>query len=615
MLTVAMALAAAGLFYVSSNDRLTELGRRNLDGELALEAAELEATMLELTHDLQLMAHTPPIQGLVRAERGGGVDPMDGSTIAQWRARLTVLFSELLRNKPAYLQARYIRGDEQAMELLRVDRPAVGEPFQAVPLEELQSKAHAPYVRATLARPPEDVYVSELNYNREYGRIQEPRIPVIRAAVPVHTPQTPEPYGLVVLNLDARPLLEALKVLPSSHQTLYAVNGDGHYVLHPTPGVAFSHDPGDPPAVAPDFPRILDVLEHRSDGRAQVMGDQVVAMQRVPLSSDPDGSAVGLIIVQPVDSLIQTNVDALRGLAPLFVILTLFGLVLGTLLARQAVRPMVELATAVRGMDMDKRRLDRPRGLTGEAAALADSLEHAVTSLRAADRVEANNRELRQFVYVASHDLQEPLRTITTFASVLDEDYRDRLDDDGRKALGFIQRSASRMSALITSLLEHGRLGSNTVLERTDLNALFADVREDLGAQLVATGATVAVGDLGTMAVFPAEVRLLFQNLVSNSLKFYQGTGVPQVRITSEPAPHGRRFQVCDNGPGIPEGQRENVFMMFRRLHRRTEIEGTGIGLANCRKVVEMHGGDIRATESPLGGACIEFTLQQPDEG
>lgn len=610
LLSVSMAILTSILFYEESNERLISVARENLDGQLAIQNAELEAAVQEMVRDVRLMASTPPVQGLIRAQKNGGIDPLDGSTEAQWRERLSTLFRGMLESKPAYLQVRYISGSDNGRELVRVHRASAAGPIQRVAEDALQEKGGEPYVGQTLGLGADEVFISEPNLNREHGRIQKPLVTVIRAAVPIYDGDEGSVFGLVIINLDARPVLERLRGHADA-QLRYTTDGAGQYLLHPLKEAAFAHELGEMPNADEDFPGLRTVLEGRDDGRARVDADMIVAMRRVQLGSGEHAPTLGLIIVQPVSSVIHGNMDALVGLVPVLLLLSVFGLLLGIVLARIAVRPIASLAAAVRGLDVEHRTVRRPPGLIGEAADLADSLERAIESLRAADRVEANNRELRQFAYVASHDLREPLRTISSCADMLDEEYRDQFDDEGRAMLGFIKRAASRMGALLTALLEHSQLGATASPSLCDLDQVLVDVREDLNQRIQDTDAVIEVEPLGSMVVYATPVRLLFQNLVSNAIKFYNGDETPRVHISAEPTRDGMRFRVCDNGPGIPENKREQVFMMFKRLHKRSEVEGTGIGLANSRKVVEMHGGEIAVGDSPLGGACFEFELKR----
>ncbi len=607
-LTLAIAVVAAAFFYSMSNRRLIEGGLARVDRQLAVVDARFSANIEELIRDTRMMSATPPIQGLARATNNDGFDPQDDSTDAQWRARLQVLFTGLLDNKPAYLQGRYIGAADGGRELVRVQRAAVGDPVLTVGAASMQRKSAEPYFRAAVALAPGEVFVSNINLNRENGRIQEPHVPVVRAATPIVDESTGEPFGVVVLNLHASLLSTELTTNVSPDERRYVIDSEGHYIVHPDPDREYGFE-GDPGAAYRDFPRLEAVMAGTDPGSAQIVGDRIVAMRRVRLGPLGASPSVGLVVERSLASFTRSNAAATGDLLPVMGVLVVVSLGLGILLARSAVRPMAQLAEALRGMDVAERRLERPAGLTGEAASLADSLEHAVDALRAADRVEANNRHLRQLVYVASHDLQEPARTVRSFAELLVDEYLDQFDEDGRQSLQYLLRGATRMQTLIKALLDHGRLGLDARRVSCDLDALVAAVVEDLRASLDEQGAVVEVGPLGTMNVYRVELRSLFQNLISNALKFHSGPKTPRITISATSTPTGKRFEVCDNGPGIAADKREEVFMMFRRLHGRDEVAGVGIGLADCRKIVELHGGDIRVTDAPGGGACFIFGI------
>jgi light-regulated signal transduction histidine kinase (bacteriophytochrome) len=221
-----------------------------------------------------------------------------------------------------------------------------------------------------------------------------------------------------------------------------------------------------------------------------------------------------------------------------------------------------------------------------------------------------SNRDLEQFAYVASHDLQEPLRKVAAFCQLLSDRYRDQLDDTGQQYIGFAVDGAKRMQSLIGDLLRFSRVG------RTDEHwsevALGEAVRRALSnlEDIVAgAGATVTVaGQLPTVRGDAGLLAALFQNLIGNALKF-RADEPPVVEIASARAGDFWEIRVSDNGIGIEPRYAERVFVIFQRLHTRDRYEGTGIGLALCRKIVEYHGGHIRVEERPLPGATIVVSL------
>lgn len=235
------------------------------------------------------------------------------------------------------------------------------------------------------------------------------------------------------------------------------------------------------------------------------------------------------------------------------------------------------------------------------------SLEKKVRQRTA--EIESKNKELEQFAYVASHDLQEPLRTISGFVELLQNQYRGRLDENADKYLGYMSQSSDRMKVLIKDLLDYSRIGREKEARSTDCNLLLEEVVADLDKIIRESGATVKVDRLPVIQAYSTELKLLFQNLITNSIKFRQPGLAPEVTIGATKEFRHWRFSVTDNGIGI-EGQfLERVFIIFQRLHNRSQYEGSGIGLAHCKKIVELHGGSIWAESEPGRGSQFNFTI------
>ncbi|MBA3393915.1 MAG: PAS domain-containing protein [Deltaproteobacteria bacterium] len=232
-----------------------------------------------------------------------------------------------------------------------------------------------------------------------------------------------------------------------------------------------------------------------------------------------------------------------------------------------------------------------------------------------------SNRELENFASVASHDLQEPLRKIHSFVDCLRDEQAATLNADGLDYLRRIQNAAVRMTTLVSDLLEFSRVSSlGKPFVPVDLDEVVAGVASDLEARLRQTGGRLEIEALPTVASDQLQMRQLFLNLIGNALKFHRKDTPPVVRVTGElimgldadgrarPAA-GCRISVSDNGIGFDEKYLDRVFTIFQRLHGRGVYEGTGIGLAICRRIVERHGGSITATSKPGEGSTFSFTL------
>ena len=228
---------------------------------------------------------------------------------------------------------------------------------------------------------------------------------------------------------------------------------------------------------------------------------------------------------------------------------------------------------------------------------------------RAEEELRRSNEELERFAYVASHDLQEPLRTVTSYVQLLARRYRDKLDADAAEFIEFAVQGAMRMQRLIEDLLAFSRVGTRAAaLVPTDANAALDAALENLKAAAGEAGATLTRGPLPTVLADPVQLGQLFTNLVGNAVKF-RGTEPPRVQIGAERDGTQWVFRVRDNGIGIDPQYFERIFVIFQRLHGRNEYPGTGIGLAVCRKIVERHGGLIWVESEEGGGATFSFTL------
>ena len=229
---------------------------------------------------------------------------------------------------------------------------------------------------------------------------------------------------------------------------------------------------------------------------------------------------------------------------------------------------------------------------------------------RRATELARSNADLEQFAYVASHDLQEPLRKVASFCQLIEQRYGGQLDERGEQYIQFAVDGAKRMQQLITDLLTFSRVGrSSEGFEALHLEDTITAAWAGLESRTHGTGAQLEVAIDGRAVGDASLLRILFDNLLGNAVKYRRQDVPVHIRISGSPEEGLLRVDVCDNGIGIPAKFASKVFVIFQRLHGREEYEGTGIGLALCKKVVEFHGGTIELRESPLGGACVSFTL------
>jgi signal transduction histidine kinase len=228
---------------------------------------------------------------------------------------------------------------------------------------------------------------------------------------------------------------------------------------------------------------------------------------------------------------------------------------------------------------------------------------------RQATDLERSNRDLEQFAYVASHDLQEPLRKVASFCQMLEKRYKGQLDSRADEYIGFAVDGAKRMQQLISDLLEFSRVGRSAhPLQRVELGSSLQIALAQLETALTASGALVTADALPVVMGDEQLLVQLLQNLIANAIKFH-GDGVPHIHLSAQRVSEGWEFACADDGIGIQPEYAERVFVIFQRLHPREAYEGTGIGLAMCKKIVEYHGGRIWLDSNVASGATFRWTL------
>ena len=277
---------------------------------------------------------------------------------------------------------------------------------------------------------------------------------------------------------------------------------------------------------------------------------------------------------------------------------------------------------------LEERVEERTRELQQEITDRRQAEEQLTTT---AGRLERSNRELQDFAYVASHDLQEPLRKVQAFGDRLKAACAKSLGAEGLDYLERMHSAAKRMQTLIDDLLTFSRVTTKAnPFEQVDLNQIVREVLSDLEVRMQQAKGRVETSELPALEADPLQMRQLFLNLIGNALKFHQKDRTPIVKIRGQPASftadrggsgaqNGESWQILveDNGIGFDEKYRERIFVLFQRLHGRSAYEGTGIGLAICRKIADRHGGTITARSAPGEGSTFTVTLplRQPQPG
>jgi len=287
-------------------------------------------------------------------------------------------------------------------------------------------------------------------------------------------------------------------------------------------------------------------------------------------------------------------------------------------------RPILALAHTAKGVsERHDYSVRAPKLGADELGLLTDAFNQMLSRIEDQDRarlqliteLERSNKELEQFAYVASHDLQEPLRMVSSYTELLERRYGDKLDDKGRTFINFAVDGAVRMQRLINDLLEFSRVSTRgKPMQSVDVNRVLGAVRANLSVAIREAGALVTNEALPSVVADETQLVQLLQNLVGNAIKF-RGGERPLVHVSAQPGATECVFAVRDNGIGIAPEYFERIFVIFQRLHARGEYPGTGIGLAVCRRIVERHGGRIWVESAPGQGSTFYFALPTGNGG
>jgi signal transduction histidine kinase len=348
-----------------------------------------------------------------------------------------------------------------------------------------------------------------------------------------------------------------------------------------------------------------------------------------------DGELIVVFSTKEIQQKVASVIDDLhKTLYKISVFVMIIALLLGLWLARMISKPIRKLKGAVLqvaegnyhtsiaanskneigqlsvAFNTMSHKLDKQRT---DLLAYADEMK--LLKLKAEEKnkeLERKNIELEQFAYVASHDLQEPLRTTISFVQILKKQYLGKLDAKADQYITYIVQSSNRMGVLIKDLLDFSRIGKNQNMKEVDCNMVLQDVIADIGKVIKDSKAEIKAEDLPVISGYSTELKQLFQNLLINAIKFRKKNVPPKISITVQEKSDYWQFGFIDNGIGIEEQHNQKIFIIFQRLHTRAEYQGSGIGLSNCKKIVELHHGKIWVESVQGEGSTFYFTIHSP---
>lgn len=577
---------------------------------------QIKVHLEEIGQNVLAFAGMPPVREIIRESRNPGIE----SAESDGKAQLEAIFLQLLKSKTNYLQARLIGVEDSGKELVRVDRPGTPGKARVVPDAELQSKGGTEYFKNAAIIKKGEVSFSNFELNRENGAISKPVIPVVRASTPIFD-DNDEFFGIIIINVNVDELFHSLSRLGRESHQLYITNARGDYLFHPDSHKAFGFEFGTPFTIQDEFPKWITLGNNgnrdqairftRSSSKEPYLG----YWRRYNFDTHSPDKALIFATSDTLTSVLEESRTVKREAIPIIIMILLVAIAIGLVFASWIARPISEIHHA---MKLYRETNEVPKlpvtNSWDEAGQLAFTFSSLVKEINARNlELSETNRELERFAYMTSHDLQEPLRTITSYVSVLDKNYRDSLDPKAQKCLEFITSSATRMQALIQDLLALTKLGNSKIeFVETPLETMVDEILEDLSAMISQRNARVTYTSLPVLECDPVQMRQLYQNLIVNALKYQKPDVTPEITLA---ATHGNKewtLSIADNGIGIDKQYSDQIFDVFRRLHRKEEYSGTGVGLAICKRIVNLHGGKIWVESEPGKGSTFHFTIPTP---
>lgn len=308
---------------------------------------------------------------------------------------------------------------------------------------------------------------------------------------------------------------------------------------------------------------------------------------------------------------------AVTGMSFISLVALFLGLFLALVITHKITDPLNQAVEVANQIAQGNKEVVVPHTKQSEISRLLEAMREMLTSIKSSEialenratELSRSNAELEQFAYVASHDLQEPLRMVSSFTQLLKRKYGDKLDSTAEEYIDFAVDGVNRMQNLINDLLSYSRINKTKLSsEPVDLNEVITELIETFGDRIPELGAKINYASLPTIQGYRLHFKQLFQNLISNALKFH-GDNPPVINIEAKLENEKWVFSVSDNGLGIRPEFKEKIFNIFQRLHTRDEYPGTGIGLAICKKLVEQYGGKIWVESELHKGSTFYFTL------
>lgn len=634
-LVLSSAGVVGGIFYTKTTDILVNNALIRITQDIKEAGSRLLQVVNSHDEDVLFLASTPPFQGIIRARSGAGIDQKDTTSYTQWTARLETIFESLLERKNNYHMIRFI--DHSGKELVSVYRE---EDHRIVHVKEqqLQNKAHRSYVKDTLKLANGDIYISEINLNREFGEVVLPYKEVFRISTPIYDERSNKLAGMVIVTFEIGSELRDIqrRISKRGDGVIYITNDSGGYLLHPEEEKTYGFDLEKRFRIQEDIPQLSEQFLPDSSSKYVTLmqqraeGKSVVNFTKIYFDSSRPERFIAVIMTQDHSAIVAAATELLSEIVPWAILLAFGGMSLAIVFSVRITKPIQQMTYAVNEFSQNRStKLSLPVALSDEVGVLARSFNTMVKEVERSHvqledmntylelMVDARTNDLNkalveaeraniaksEFLSQMSHELRTPMNAILGFGQMLELDEKN-LDQMQKENIEEILTAGRHLLDLINDILDLSRIESGSLdvtMGDVSVNEVVADSIALIQAHAASRQLEIINLIADTQCIIQADTTRLKQillNLLSNAVKYNRDNG--RITLTSEVVDNNRlRISVVDSGEGLSEKSIKKLFVPFERLNKKHNVEGVGIGLVISKQLVEL-------MEGSIGVECIE---------